>query len=448
MSEKAHDRIVGKISESDFYRRDHAIIFRVLHHLHSNGVPTDAVTVGEQLERMGFSEAVGGTSYILEIANNTPSAANVLAYADIVREKSVFRMLADISGETLEIAFNSGSSNANEVLSELIGKLLKMQKVEAKYEHTLQAAVRAAVLAAKQAMDTGGLPGLTYGVSDLDDTLGGLHNSDLVVLGARPSMGKTAVMLNFSMNCGVSCGIISAEQGHMQIGQRVLASESNVIATRFRSGTLNAEDLARTSKAVHELTDRKVWIYDKSAPHIDEIIATARRWKSEFDIKALFVDYIQRIEAGNGKMNKLEVVGIVTRQLKTLARELDIPVFALAQVKRAVEDRSNKRPLMGDLADSSEIEKEADVIMLLYRDEVYDENTNDKGIAELIIAKNRSGPVGTIRAQWSGQMMKIRNLAYDRDAEPAESNGEQRRIKAPEKSNRLSKNYENSRYVE
>lgn len=423
---QAYDVVAERIGEDDFYRREHRLIFRAIRELAAAGQPFDAVTLGEWFDRNGETGSIGGVAYLVELANNTPSAANITAYADIVRDKALRRKLIEAGTDLIGKAFGA-DADTQTLLADGIGGLMAMQKVESRAEYTLRQAMTLAYYEACKARELGGrIPGLTSGLEKLDRILGGWHDSDLVVIGARPAMGKTALLLKFSMACGVPCGIISAEQPASQVGARIMAATSRVDASKLRNGDFDEEDLARLGGAIERLIKRDCLIYDRSNPSIADVTRMARKWKQQSGIRALFVDYVQRIEASNAdrRTPKHERVGEVVRGLKTLARELEIPVVALCQVGRQVEARNDKRPSMGDMSDSSEIEKEADQILTLYREEVYFDagGQNEKGqqvrsgIAEISVEKNRHGPTGYVECAWLAATMRFENLEVTRAA--------------------------------
>jgi replicative DNA helicase len=269
----------------------------------------------------------------------------------------------------------------------------------------------------------GKIPGVPSGLAKLDHLLGGWHDGDLTILGARPAMGKTAMLVKFMLAAGVSCGVISAEQPAQQLGARAMSAHSHVDASRFRSGAFEDEDIGRLMRAVSELVEHPCLIYDRSAPSIADVVRMARKWRHNSGIRVLFVDYVQRIEASNAdkRTPKHERVGEVVRGLKSLARDLEIPVVALAQVNRDVEKRADKRPNMGDLADSSEIEKEADAVLTLYREAVYFDKggVNERNqpvrphVAEINVEKNRHGPCGYVECIWIPESMRFENMGND-----------------------------------
>lgn len=408
------DQVAERLSESDFYTGKHRAIYRAIMELSSRGQPCDAVTLGDWFDANDLGQIVTGSD-ITQLAIDTPSAANILAYAHIVREKSVRRQMIDACSELVSSAYSADASGM-ELLDAGIADLMAMQRTESRYEYTLRQAVGLALNAAHEAMQLpdGAIPGLPTGIKRLDQVLGGWHDGDLTVIGARPAMGKTALLLNQVLACGVPCGIISAEQPAQQIGARVMSIESGVAAVKMRNGKFAEEDHGRLDMAARKLLERNCSIYDRSGPSIADVSRITRRWKQQNGIRALFVDYVQRIEASDAdrRTPKHEKVGEVVRGLKNLARDLGIPVIALAQVGRHVEQRQDRRPHMGDMSDSSEIEKEADEILTLYRESAYDPECGHS-IAEISVEKNRHGPCGTVECVWIPETMRFAELAHE-----------------------------------
>lgn len=401
----ALDKVADRIAESDFYRKDHRLIWRAIMELSARGQPCDAVTLGDWFDSNGLGDMMGGAGYCVELANTIPSAANITAYAQIVREKSVMRQVIDQATQLVESAY-AGQSNGVELVDRGITELMALQKVEARSEYTLRQAMTLAFAEAERARELGGrIPGIASGLVDLDRILGGWHDSDLVVIGARPAQGKTAVLLNFATACALPSGIVSAEQPAQQIGARVMSIKSLVPAERMRNGRFEPQDLRKLENAVGELCERTCMIYDRSSPTIADVSRMARKWKQQNGIRVLFVDYVQRIEAAQTRQsaNKAEKVGEVVRGLKNLARDLEIPVIALAQVGRQADGR---QPGMGDLSDSSEIEKEADQILTLFRPGTADDNVDDSE-AIISVEKNRHGPCGEIKTVWVPETMRF-----------------------------------------
>lgn len=388
-----------------FTRADHQTIFYVIGDMVAGGKPVDSITLGEQLESDGRPAKLSG--YLLELGAIPVGLANVRSYAQSVRDAWTRNQIQMVGRR---IAKSEG--DAGEALDSAIADLMRLQHTSQRHEYSLRDGMSLAYAAMQQAKELGGkIPGIPSGIDKLDKILGGWHESDLIVVGSRPAMGKTSLLLNFSHAATVAHGIVSAEQPVVQIAARAMSLDSGVAATKMRSGEVDDEDYSKLRASIKQMIERKVWLYDRSAPTIGEVCRIARKWKHQHGIKALLVDYIQRIESDKGS-RKHEQVGDVARQLKNLARDLQIPVIALGQVSRDVERREDKRPHMGDLSDSSEIEKEADQIIMLYRDDVYNPDSPDKGTAELLIEKNRHGPTGFVRCAWLAETMKFGNLGH------------------------------------
>jgi len=357
------------------------------------GQSFDAVLINHRLFEQGEREAA---ARVLDIMNDcTGIQSNAAKYAVKIKENHRKRKTQEILQEGME-SLDTGA---------IVKSLMEIDQAETDHETTIQQAMGQALQDMEIASQTEGIRGITTGLTRLDKHLGGWHKGDLCVIGARPAMGKTALLLHFAQSCGVPLGLVSAEQPAYQIAQRHVASIGKVKLSHLRQGKIGESETKAVITANHRLKD--YWIYDRSAPTIEDIVKIARRWKHKHDIEVLFVDYIQRIQ-GKGKARH-EQVGDVVRSLKTLARDLEIPVVALAQVSRQVELRQNRRPKMGDLSDSSEIEKEADQIITMYRDEVYDNNTKSQGICELTIDKNRHGYTGTVDVRWIGEHVSFAN---------------------------------------
>lgn len=406
------ESLADRLSVQDFYRKDHQLIYRAMLELSARGQPCDAVTLGDWFDANGFGQMMGGSSYLYELAGGTASAANIQAYAEIIRGKSVRRQVIDRATRLAEDAYGSDEDSV-QLVDRGVVELMELQKTESRFEFTLKQAMAAAYQEAQRARELGDqIPGIPTGLRRLDRVLGGWHDSDLVVVGARPAMGKTALLLNFAIACKVPCGIISAEQPMIQVGGRIIAAKSKVAAEKMRSGRFRDEDYGRLAHAIEELNDRTCQIYDRSSPSIADVSRIARKWKQQNGIRILFLDYLQRIESSKTGKNarRDEHVGEVARGLKNLARELEIPVVSLAQVSRDVDRREDKQPGMGDLSDSSSIEKEADQIITLYRPHVHDEAA-EESLAILSIEKNRHGPTGIVKAAWLPECMRFDNYA-------------------------------------
>lgn len=415
LSPAAFAKVSGVLSEADFYRRDHAMIWRAIADMEAHGKPFDAVTLAEWFDAQGKAELVAGGAYLVELASTTPSAANVMAYANIVRDRAMRRAIIDISHDAVNAAGDlSGSTEA--VADFAVRALMALSKSSQNCEFTLKQALSLAFADAEAAVDAGGkLRGVTSGFARFDKRIGGWHKGDLCFIGARPSMGKTALMVNMALSAALSghvVGVISGEQSAMQIGQRAIASTSNVHAERMRNGDIDDEAWPMLAEAVRKLSPSKFWMYDRSAPTLDEIARVARRWKQEHGLEILFVDYLQRVRFPKAE-SRIDEVSEVARGLKTLARDLDVPVVCLAQVKAEVDKRQDSRPGLGDIANSDEATREADLIAFLYRDEVYRDDTPDRHVAELNVEKYRHGPTGQFKLRFDGETMRFADLAME-----------------------------------
>lgn len=398
------------LEEEDFFRRDHRVIFNAICELASAGKPYDAVTVGEWLESKGRSEQAGGNGYLVEISSYGWSKANVSAYADIIRSKAIARRVIEIATHAINRAFTEDGLSVSD---EAISSLMSLAKNEAKSELTLKEAMVHAYAELTEAYNNPGvLRGVTSGLSKIDERLGGFHKGDLIVFGARPSMGKTALMLNMAQAAakkGHCVGVISGEQPAIQVAQRHMSMQSMIPAESLRNGSIEDEQWPKLSVAIETLAKGSYKIYDRSNPTLSEVERITRKWVQLHGLSILYVDYAQRIRVPSAP-NRTEEVAAVARGLKNLARDCNIPVVSLAQVVKTVDTREDKRPTMGDLANSDELTREADIITMLYRDEVYDEDSSQKGIAELNVEKNRHGPTGLVKVAFLCKSMKFADL--------------------------------------
>ena len=367
----------------------------------------DIVTIVELIEFDGAFE------WLRDIA---PDVSQSLGdgYAEVVSRESRRRKAYAIAQQAIEALSTSDYGDAVDIA---VRDMLALSRDVGSHECSIKQALRLAIDDVDEACRSGGkLRGLTTGLSDLDDCLGGFHAGDLVVIGARPAIGKTAFMLNICTAPSEPVGVISSEQGRAQIGARWLAMHGQVSLHSMRTGRVETNQLDRLTSAAVKLSGQaKIRVNDKPGISIDEVIRQARSWKFEHDIKALYIDYIQRIHPRDKKIPRHEQVADIVQSLKELARELEIAVVALGQVARKVDDRADKRPHMGDLAESGCIEREADQIMLLYRDEVYSESSSRKGIIDILVEKNRHGPTGAVSAAWIGEYVKVGNLGDRHD---------------------------------
>lgn len=385
------------LSPDHFTSAARRALYAAIHGLVLAGDPADAVTIGEQAPELA--------ELAIELASNTPSAASVPAYAELVRESWRRREAVNIAAKLSSEARNGEAGAVDAALA----ALMALNTTAANCEFTGKQALRQAWEQTQEAYEGGGkLPGITTGLTSLDGVLGGWHDSDLTIIGARPAMGKTAFMLNLAVaaaTAGNRPGIISAEQPAQQLGLRLLSAASGVKAASLRAGKIQAEEWAQLQEGMRAAIAREMWIYDRSALSLDELTSVARKWKHTHGIGVLFVDYAQRITVPGAERNT--EVAKVARGLKDIARALQVPVVALAQVKAGVEARTDKRPNAGDLANSDELTREADQVLMLYRDDVYNRDKPHTGIAEVLVEKNRHGPTGCKRLRFDAATMQF-----------------------------------------
>lgn len=389
----------------EFLSENNRMIYEACIDLERDSKPVDVVTVSELLEQQTKRPWL---HVLAGIAKGAGSIKNAIYYAKAVREEAQKAKAAEIA-ESLTLALGSEGQDA---IDRAIRDLMQLNASKKDYQCSLKTALLGAVNGIDEIFNQDGdIPGITTGFDQVDECLGGFQKTDLYIIGARPAMGKTALLLNMAHAVDVPCGIVSAEQGREQIGLRLIAMNGSINTRLMRSPkTMHDSHWAKVTKANGDLMSRNCYIFDKPAPTITDVIRQARKWKFQNDIKILYVDYVQRIKATKRNIPKHEQVEEVVQGLKELARELELPVVALAQVSRNVEARNNKRPTMSDLKDSGAIEQEADNIMTLYRDEVYNPDTPSKGLAELAVMKNRHGPTGMFSLVWKAEYMRFENI--------------------------------------
>ena len=419
LDERAWERIADKLYEEDFYRKDHRLIYRAIGDLANKNMPCDAVTLGEWFESKGIAELVGGSSYVLQLANSTPSAANITAYAEIVREKSVLRQLIDAGTEITGDGFQPEGRSSQEILENAEQRVFRIAESGARGRKGF-VAMRAAVKEAFQILhqryeSKGSVTGLATGFADLDELTAGLQPSDLIIVAARPSMGKTALAVNMAEHAALksrkAVAIFSMEMSASQLAFRLISSLGRINQQHLRTGDIQEEEWPRVTSAITLLSDAKIFIDDTPALSPGELRARARRLKREHDLGLIVIDYLQLMAVPGNKENRATEISEISRGLKALAKELNIPVIALSQLNRSLEQRTDKRPVMADLRESGAIEQDADVIIFIYRDEYYNQDSPDKGQAEIIIGKQRNGPTGTIKLTFLGQYTKFENYS-------------------------------------
>jgi len=419
LSAKAWDSIADLLTEADFYREDHRSIFRAIHDLKHQSKPCDAVTVTEWFESHGKADLIDGGAYITLLAGNTPSAANVAAYAEIVREKSILRQLIDAGTTLTSSAFSSDGRDSQELLEEAEQLVFSIAEKGARGKSgfvAVQDTIKEAIARIQKLNEfEGEITGLATGFRDFDKLTAGLQESDLIIVAGRPAMGKSTFATNIAENAaikhGVPVAIFSMEMSALQLVMRLFSSLGQIEQGRLRTGNLEDLDWPKLTSAMNLLHKSKIFIDETPALSPAELRARSRRLKREHDVGLIIVDYLQLMSVPGSKENRATEIAEISRSLKTIAKELNVPVVALSQLNRSLEQRPNKRPVMADLRESGSIEQDADLIVFIYRDEVYHPDTAEKGKAEIIIGKHRNGEIGTVNMTWQGRWMRFVNFA-------------------------------------
>ncbi len=414
------DDVSEVVSDVDFYRRDHRLIYSAMFQLAEQSKPFDVITLGEVLDNSGVLDQAGGMAYLAELAKNTPSASNIKAYAEIVRDRSILRQMIQVSNEIADSAFDPQGRPTSELLDEAERRVFAIAEQGAKKggPQGIKSILKSTVDKIDELFSNEeALTGLSTGFTDLDQMTAGLQASDLVIVAARPSMGKTTFSMNLVENAIIRTGkpalVFSMEMPSESIVMRMLSSLGRIDQTRIRSGKLEEEDWPRFNSAISMLAEQKLFIDDQGGLSPVEVRARARRIAREVgQIGIILVDYLQLMQVP-GAESRVAEISEISRSLKGLAKEMNCPVVALSQLNRSLEQRPNKRPVMSDLRESGAIEQDADVIMFIYRDEVYNEDTEDKGVAEIIIGKQRNGPIGSLRLAFLGKYTRFEDLAHD-----------------------------------
>jgi replicative DNA helicase len=413
------DSIADRLTAEDFYRRDHQQIFSAIAELSARSEPADAVTLAEYLAAKGLADETGGLAYLAGLARETPTAANIRAYADIVRERSLLRHLIRVSGEIAGSAYESEGRSAKDLVDDAERRVFEIAEAGRRtgsgfvpLRDILGATIdRLDMLHENQ----GQLTGVATGYTDLDRMTAGLQPGDLIIVAGRPSMGKTTLALNIAENAAISgnvpVAVFSMEMSREQLSMRMISSLGRVDQSHLRTGMFGDEDWARINGAIAQMKVAPVYIDDSGALTPTEVRARARRLSRERGLGLIVVDYLQLMQVAGTKENRATEISEISRSLKALAKELKVPVIALSQLNRGVEQRTDKKPVMSDLRESGAIEQDADVIMLIYREEVYEPETARKGIADIIIAKQRNGPTGEVHLTFLGKYTRFENLA-------------------------------------
>ena len=423
LENEALDKIADVLSEVDFYRHDHRLIYHHICKLIEQSRPADIVTVAESLENSAELSSIGGIAYLGALAQNTPTAANIRRYAEIVRERSVMRKLVEVGSGIAESAYNPQGRDAQQLLDEAEAKIFKIAESGNRSSQgfvdmkSLLPAVADRIDYLYQRENQGAVTGVPTGFDDLDERTSGFQPGDLIIVAGRPSMGKTAFSLNIAENVALDTklpfAVFSMEMGATQLATRMIGSVGRLDQHRMRNGNLEDDDWVRLTTALGKLNDAPIYIDEGAGLSSFDVRARARRLHRQCGkLGLIVVDYLQLMAGTSGRAseNRATEISEISRSLKSLAKELDVPVVALSQLNRSVEQRPDKRPVMSDLRESGAIEQDADLILFIYRDEVYNPDSEDKGTAEIIIAKQRNGPIGRVRLTFLGQHTRFENF--------------------------------------
>ena len=422
LDNSAWDRIADFLAESDFYRADHRQIYHHITRLIEANRPADAITVAESLESTKDLESVGGLAYIGALAQNTPSAANIRRYAEIVRERAIMRKLAQTASNIAELAYNPMGREPAQLLDEAESRIFAISEQGARGRQGFvdmqpvltQVVERIDLLYNRD--NPSDVTGVPTGFADLDRMTSGFQPGDLIIVAGRPSMGKTALALNMAehvaLDAGLPIGIFSMEMSAAQLAMRLLGSIGRLDQHKLRTGRLAEDDWRRLTDAVGRLSEAPIHIDETAALNALELRARARRLHRQYgQLGMIIVDYLQLMSSSSQGENRATEISEISRSLKALSKELNVPVVALSQLNRSLEQRPNKRPVMSDLRESGAIEQDADLILFIYRDEVYNPDSPDKGRAEIIIGKQRNGPIGTVMLTFHGEHTRFENFA-------------------------------------
>jgi replicative DNA helicase len=422
----AWDRVADLLTDTDFYRYEHALIYAAISALVNASRPADVITVHEQLHNQGKADEVGGLVYLNSLAQYVPSAGNIRRYAEIVRERSILRKLVRASDEISTSAFNTEGKPVDKILDEAEQRILNIGEEGSRMKQGFQGmdslVVQLLDRVQEMADNPNDITGVPTGFYDLDRMTSGFQAGDMIVLAARPSMGKTALAINIAehvaLNEGLPVAVFSMEMGASQLAVRIVGSIGRIDQTHLRTGKLTDEEWPRLTEAIEKLRNVSLHIDESPGLSASELRANARRLSRQCGkLGLIVVDYLQlmSVSASMSDENRATAVGEISRGLKMLAKELQCPVLALSQLSRGVESRTDKRPMMSDLRESGAIEQDADVIMFIYRDDYYNKDSKEPGVTEIIISKQRNGPTGTVKLAFIKQLTKFESLAHGND---------------------------------
>ena len=408
-------KALEKLNEEDFYRDGHKVIFKAIRDMFSKDMAVDLVTLLEYLKSTDKLEKAGGVTYISEVSSSVITTANLEAYITIVEEKSTLRKLIKSATSIIEESYNK-QDKVEEVLDLAQKKIFDLAEKQGSndYEPLANVLERGFLEIERLFNNKGSITGVGSGIRDLDAKTSGFQKGDMVLIAARPSMGKTTFSLNIAEHAalreGKSVVIFSLEMSKEQLEYKLLCSEANVDMLKLRTGNLDDDDWERIARATGPLSKARIYIDDTAGLSVMEMRSKCRKIKMEYGIDMILIDYLQLMSGSSGSESRQQEVSEISRSIKALAKEMECPVIALSQLSRAPEQRADHRPMLSDLRESGSIEQDADVVMFLYRDEYYNKETEDKNIGECIIAKQRNGPVGTVKMAWIGAHSKFANL--------------------------------------
>ncbi|MEM7431344.1 MAG: replicative DNA helicase [Pseudomonadota bacterium] len=427
LDHQAWDKVADIVSAPDFYRKDHRLIFEAIAALSEDANPCDVVTVSEHLDSRGQLENAGGLEYLATLANETPGAANAASYARILRERAMLRALITAGNEISGAAFTNDGRSASEIVDEAERKVFEIAESGSRGRQGFKA-LRQVLPEAVDRIDLlhqsdGQVTGVSTGYHKFDEMTAGLQPGDLVIVAGRPSMGKTTLAVNIAENAAIGnkvpTAIYSMEMPAQQLAMRMISSLGRVDQTHLRTGNFPDEDWSRINSAVQMMSDAPIYIDDSAGLSPTEIRARARRLQREHGLGLIVLDYLQLMTVPGNNENRATEISEISRSLKALAKELSVPIIALSQLNRSVEQRTDKRPVMSDLRESGAIEQDADLIVFIYREEVYNQETPKKGIADITIAKQRNGPIGEFVLTFVGKYTKFENFVPDTYGEEA-----------------------------
>ncbi len=416
---------VEKLRESSFYREDNKAIFGAILNLYNKSEPVDLITVKDELTSMGFFDKIGGMEYLALLPDKVPTTANVEKYITIVQEKEILRNLIKTANEIIDLGY-SPTEDVEDIMNNAEKKIFDIiqNKNTSSYTPIKDVLVENFTKLEELYNQKKRITGVPTGFSDLDYITAGLHGSDLILVAARPAMGKSAFALNIATHAALKAkipvAVFNLEMSKEQLVDRIICSEAMVDNNKVRTGKLEEDDWSKLAGVVGPLSESNIFIDDTPGISVMEIRTRCRKLKMEKDIGLIIIDYLQLVQGSNKRnASREQEIAEISRSLKILAKELDVPVIALSQLSRAVEQRTDHRPMLSDLRESGSIEQDADIVMFLYRDDYYNKDSDEKDISEVIIAKHRSGSTGTVKLLWMGNYTKFVNLAKDYENSPS-----------------------------